>query len=76
MDGVQVRRHVIGHGRVAEIVLARPSVLNALNTVMLVRFAQMCAELGAGRRGAAVAADGDRGPGRSVSGPHLKERSR
>ena len=45
MDGIDVRRHVIGHGSVAEIVLDRPEALNALNTVMLVRLAQACAEL-------------------------------
>ena len=45
MDGVQVRRHVIGRGWVAEIVLDRPEALNALNTLMLVRLAQVCAEL-------------------------------
>ncbi len=45
MDGIEVRRHVIGHGPVTEIVLDRPEALNALNTVMLVRFAQTCAEL-------------------------------
>ncbi len=45
MDGVQVRRHVLGRGWVAEIVLDRPEVLNALNTLMLVRLAQVCAEL-------------------------------
>ena len=45
MDGIDVRRHTIGHGPVAEIVLDRPEALNALNTVMLVRLAQTCAEL-------------------------------
>src|ERR1700733_14538622 len=46
MDGVAVRRHVLGHGRVAEIVLDRPEALNAVNTAMAVRLAQVCAELG------------------------------
>ena len=45
MDGVRVRRHVVGRGWVAEIVLDRPEALNALNTLMLVRLAQVCAEL-------------------------------
>ena len=45
MDGVTVRRHVLGHGRVAEIVLDRAEALNAMNTAMAVRLAQVCAEL-------------------------------
>ena len=49
MDGVAVRRHVLGHGRVAEIVLDRPEALNAMNTAMAFRLAQVCAELGPDR---------------------------
>jgi enoyl-CoA hydratase/carnithine racemase len=45
MDGVTVRRHVLGHGRVAEVVLDRAEALNAMNTAMAVRLAQVCAEL-------------------------------
>ena len=45
MDGIEVRRHLIGRGPVVEIVLDLPKALNALDTVMLVRFAQTCAEL-------------------------------
>jgi len=54
MDGVTVRRHVIGHGRVAEIVLDRPEAMNALNTAMAKRLAQVCAELGPDRGVCAV----------------------
>ena len=74
MDGVQVRRHVIGHGRVAEIVLDRPSVLNALNTVMLVRLAQVCAELkpDGDVRAVVLSATGDRA---FCVGADLKERN-
>jgi len=62
MDGIEVRRHVIGHGPVAEIVLDRPEALNALNTVMLVRFAQTCAELAPDTaiRAVVLSAAGDR----------------
>jgi enoyl-CoA hydratase/carnithine racemase len=62
MDGIEVRRHVIGHGPVTEIVLDRPEALNALNTVMLVRFAQTCAELApdSGVRAVVLTATGDR----------------
>ena len=52
MDGIEVRRHLIGRGPVTEIVLDRPEALNALNTVMLVRFAQTCAELAPDSRSA------------------------
>ena len=74
MDGVQVRRHVIGHGRVAEIILDRPSVLNALNTVMLVRLAQVCAELkpDGDVRAVVLSASGDRA---FCVGADLKERN-
>src|SRR6202035_5707511 len=59
MDGIEVRRHLIGRGRVVEIVLDRPEALNALNTMMLVRFAQTCAELApdTGDRAFCVGAD-------------------
>jgi enoyl-CoA hydratase/carnithine racemase len=62
MDGIEVRRHLIGRGRVVEIVLDRPEALNALNTIMLVRFAQTCAELApdTGVRAVVLTATGDR----------------
>jgi enoyl-CoA hydratase/carnithine racemase len=62
MDGIEVRRHLIGRGPVVEIVLDRPEALNALNTVMLVRFAQTCAELApeTGVRAVVLTATGDR----------------
>jgi enoyl-CoA hydratase/carnithine racemase len=73
MDGIEVRRHVIGHGPVTEIVLDRPEALNALNTVMLVRFAQTCAELAPdpGVRAVVLTATGDRA---FCVGADLKER--
>ncbi len=73
MDGIEVRRHVIGHGPVAEIVLDRPEALNALDTVMLVRFAQTCAELApdTGIRAVVLTASGDRA---FCVGADLKER--
>jgi enoyl-CoA hydratase/carnithine racemase len=62
MDGIEVRRHLIGRGPVVEIVLDRPEALNALNTVMLVRFAQTCAELAPDTeiRAVVLTATGDR----------------
>ena len=74
MDGVQVRRHVIGRGWVAEIVLDRPEALNALNTLMLVRLAQVCAELAPDGdvRAVVLAAAGTRA---FCVGADLKERS-
>jgi enoyl-CoA hydratase/carnithine racemase len=62
MDGIEVRRHLIGRGAVVEIVLDRPEALNALNTMMLVRFAQTCAELApdTGVRAVVLTATGDR----------------
>jgi enoyl-CoA hydratase/carnithine racemase len=73
MDGIEVRRHLIGHGPVTEIVLDRPEALNALNTVMLVRFAQTCAELApdTGVRAVVLTATGDRA---FCVGADLKER--
>jgi enoyl-CoA hydratase/carnithine racemase len=73
MDGIEVRRHLIGRGPVAEIVLDRPEALNALNTVMLVRFAQTCAELApdTGVRAVVLTATGDRA---FCVGADLKER--
>ena len=73
MDGIEVRRHMIGHGPVTEIVLDRPEALNALNTVMLVRFAQTCAELApdTGVRAVVLTATGDRA---FCVGADLKER--
>ena len=65
---------MIGHGRVAEIILDRPSVLNALNTVMLVRLAQVCAELkpDGDVRAVVLSASGDRA---FCVGADLKERN-
>ncbi len=62
MDGIEVRRHVIGRGPVTEIVLDRPEALNALSTAMLVRLAQTCAELAPdpGVRAVVLTATGDR----------------
>ena len=73
MDGIEVRRHLIGRGPVVEIVLDRPEALNALNTVMLVRFAQTCAELApdTGVRAVVLTATGDRA---FCVGADLKER--
>jgi enoyl-CoA hydratase/carnithine racemase len=74
MDGVQVRRHVLGQGWVAEIVLDRPDALNALNTLMLVRLAQVCAELAPDGdvRAVVLAASGTRA---FCVGADLKERN-
>ena len=73
MDGIDVRRHLIGRGPVTEIVLDRPEALNALNTVMLVRLAQTCAELApdTGVRAVVLTATGDRA---FCVGADLKER--
>ncbi|MGI8451037.1 MAG: enoyl-CoA hydratase/isomerase family protein [Streptosporangiaceae bacterium] len=73
MDGIEVRRHMIGHGPVTEIVLDRPEALNALSTLMLVRFAQTCAELApdTGVRAVVLTATGDRA---FCVGADLKER--
>ena len=73
MDGIEVRRHVIGRGPVTEIVLDRPEALNALNTAMLVRLAQTCAELAPdpGVRAVVLTATGDRA---FCVGADLKER--
>lgn len=66
---------MIGRGPVAEIVLDRPEALNALDTVMLVRFAQTCAELApdTGVRAVVITATGDRA---FSVGADLKERHR
>ncbi len=74
MDGVAVRRHVLGHGRVAEIVLERPEALNAIDTAMAVRLAQVCAELGPDRGVCAIVltASGERA---FSVGADLKERN-
>jgi enoyl-CoA hydratase/carnithine racemase len=74
MDGIAVRRHVLGHGRVAEIVLDRPEALNALNTAMAVRLAQVCAELAPDRGVCAIVltATGERA---FSVGADLKERN-
>src|SRR6266851_7246837 len=74
MDGVAVRRHVLGHGRVAEIVLERPEALNAIDTAMADRLAQVCAELGADRGvcGIVLTAAGERA---FSVGADLKERN-
>src|SRR3984885_3754885 len=73
MDGIEVRRHLIGRGAVVEIVLDRPEARNALNTMMLVRFAQTCAELApdTGVRAVVLTATGDRA---FCVGADLKER--
>jgi enoyl-CoA hydratase/carnithine racemase len=73
MDGIEVRRHVIGRGPVTEIVLDRPGALNALSTAMLVRLAQTCAELApdSGVRAVVLTATGDRA---FCVGADLKER--
>src|ERR1700733_3013037 len=62
MDGIEVRRHLIGRGRVVEIVLDRPEALNALNTMMLGRVGQTCAELAPDTavRAVVLTATGDR----------------
>jgi enoyl-CoA hydratase/carnithine racemase len=75
MDGIDVRRHMIGRGPVAEIVLDRPEALNALDTVMLVRLAQTCAELApdTGVRAVVLSATGDRA---FSVGADLRERQR
>ncbi|HWG65781.1 MAG TPA: enoyl-CoA hydratase-related protein [Streptosporangiaceae bacterium] len=74
MDGVTVRRHVIGVGRVAEIVLDRPEALNAIDTMMALRLAQVCAELAPDRDVCAIvlSASGDRA---FSVGADLKERN-
>jgi enoyl-CoA hydratase/carnithine racemase len=58
MDGVTVRPHRCGQGLVAEIVLGRPAVLNALNTAMAARLAAECANLAADRAVRAVVLSG------------------
>ena len=73
MDGVSVRRHVIGIGRVAEIVLDRSEALNALNTTMAVRLTQVCAELGADREVCSIVLTAT-GPRAFCVGADLKER--
>ena len=75
MDGVSVRRHVIGVGRVAEIVLDRSEALNALNTTMAVRLAQVCAELAADREVCSIVLTAA-GPRAFCVGADLKERHR
>ncbi|HUY45506.1 MAG TPA: enoyl-CoA hydratase-related protein [Streptosporangiaceae bacterium] len=74
MDGVAVRRHVIGHGRVAEIVLDRPEALNALSTAMLVRLTQVCAELAPDTGVCAIVLSAT-GPRAFCVGADLKERN-
>jgi enoyl-CoA hydratase/carnithine racemase len=74
MDGVSLRRHVIGEAGVAEIVLDRPEALNAIGTRMAVRLAQVCAELGSDPqvRAVVLAAAGERA---FCVGADLKERN-
>jgi enoyl-CoA hydratase/carnithine racemase len=74
MDGVTLRRHVVGEAGVAEILLDRPEALNAINTAMAVRLAQVCAELGADpqTRAVVVSAAGERA---FSVGADLKERN-
>ncbi len=74
MDGVSLRRHVIGEAGVAEIVLDRPEALNAISTLMAARLAQVCAELGSDPevRAVVLAAAGERA---FCVGADLKERN-
>jgi enoyl-CoA hydratase/carnithine racemase len=75
MDGVTLRRHVAGEAGVAEIVLDRPEALNAINTALAARLAQVCAELGADPqvRAVVLTAAGERA---FCVGADLKERNR
>ncbi len=75
MDGVTLRRHVAGEAGVAEIVLDRPEALNAIDTAMAVRLAQVCAEAGAAPqvRAVVLTAAGERA---FCVGADLKERNR
>ncbi len=74
MDGVTLRRHVAGEAGVAEILLDRPEALNALNTAMAVRLAQVCAELSADPQTRAVVLSSS-GPRAFCVGADLKERN-
>jgi enoyl-CoA hydratase/carnithine racemase len=72
MDGVTLRRH---EGQaVAEIMLDRPSVLNAISTAMALRLTQVCAELASDTKTHAVvlSAAGERA---FCVGADLKERN-
>ncbi|MGE5132185.1 MAG: enoyl-CoA hydratase/isomerase family protein [Gemmatimonadota bacterium] len=75
MDGVTLRRHVVGEAGVAEILLDRPGALNAINTAMAARLAQVCAELGEDPqvRAVVLSAAGERA---FCVGADLKERNR
>jgi enoyl-CoA hydratase/carnithine racemase len=72
VDGVAVRRPD-GAGVTAQIVLDRPEAMNALNTAMAARLAQVCAALSADRGVRAVVLSGT---GRAFCvGADLKERN-
>lgn len=75
MDGVTLRKHVIGEAGVAEILLDRPEALNAIDTALAARLAQVFAELAADPQARAVvlAAAGERA---FCAGADLKERNR
>ncbi len=70
-DGVSVRR--LPEAAVAEVVLDRPEVMNALSTAMAARLAEVCAELAADRgiRAVVLAAAGQA----FCVGADLKERA-
>src|SRR6266571_7750102 len=74
MDGVTLRRQEAGNAGVAEIVLDRPSALNAISTAMAARLAQLCTELANDRKVHAVvlSAAGERA---FCVGADLKERN-
>jgi enoyl-CoA hydratase/carnithine racemase len=74
MDGVTLRRHVVGEAGVAEILFDRPEALNAIDTAMAVRLAQVCAEAGADpqTRAVVISAAGERA---FSVGADLKERN-
>lgn len=74
MEGVTLRRHVIGEAGVAEILLDRPEALNAINTAMASALAQVCTELAGDPQARAVVltAAGDRA---FSAGADLRERN-
>jgi enoyl-CoA hydratase/carnithine racemase len=74
MDGVTLRRHEAGHPGVAEIMLDRPSALNAISTLMAARLAQVCTELASDSavRAVVLSAAGERA---FCVGADLKERN-
>lgn len=74
MDGVTLRRPVAGEAWVAEILLDRPEALNALNTAMANRLADVCAEVSADPLVGAVVLSAVSGRAFCV-GADLKERN-